>query len=67
MFNEINKENKLIDLENNMNTMNYDQSRLRQQELQIEADKERQIVAQLRQKSHQRSLLDKVLDWIVFI
>ncbi len=67
MFIEINKEIKLIDLENNMNTMNYDQSRLRQQELQIEADKERQIVAQLRKKSHQRSLLDKVLDWIVFI
>ncbi len=67
MFIEINKEIKLIDLENNMNTINYDQSRLRQQELQIEADKERQIVAQLRQKSHQRSLLDKVLDWIVFI
>jgi hypothetical protein len=67
MFIEINKEIKLIDLENNMNTINYDQSRLRQQELQIEADKERQIVAQLRQKSQQRSLLDKVLDWIVFI
>ena len=50
-----------------MNAINYEQSKLRQRELQREADKERQIVALLRQKSHQRSLLDKVLDWIVFI
>ena len=50
-----------------MNTINYDQSKLRQQELQREADKERQIVAQLRQKAHQRSILDKVLNWIVFV
>ncbi len=50
-----------------MNAINYEQSKLRQQELQREADRERQIVAQLRQKSHQRSFLGKVFDWIVFI
>ena len=50
-----------------MNTINYDQSKLHQQELQREADKERQIIAQLRQKTHQRSFLGKILDWIVFI
>lgn len=50
-----------------MNTINYDQGKLRQQELQREADKERLIVAQLRQKTHQRSLLSKVIGWIIFI
>jgi hypothetical protein len=50
-----------------MNTINYDQSKLRQQELQREAVKERQIIAQLRQKTHQRSFLGKILNWIVFI
>lgn len=67
MFIEINKIINKIDLEDKMITINYDQSKLRQQELQIQAEKERLIVDMLRREDNQKSLLGKVISWIVSI
>lgn len=67
MFIDINKIINKIDLEDKMITINYDQSKLRQQELQIQAEKERLIVDMLRREDNQKSLLGKVISWIVSI
>lgn len=67
MFIEINNIINKIDLEDKMITINYDQSKLRQHELQIQAEKERLIVDMLRREDNQKSLLGKVISWIVSI
>jgi hypothetical protein len=54
MFIEINKIINKIDLEDKMITINYDQIKLRQQELQIQAEKERLIVDMLRREDNQK-------------
>ncbi|MCJ7717774.1 MAG: hypothetical protein MUO54_14815 [Anaerolineales bacterium] len=50
-----------------MNTINYYQTTLRQQELQVQAEKERMIIAILRREAEHKSVLGKVIDWIVSI